>query len=293
MTTVATFYKFVALPDYADLQRGLLDISQANQIKGTILLAAEGINATIAGSRQGIEAVLAFLRQDLRLADLEARTSTASAPPFERLKVKCKQEIVTFGNPAANPSQQTGTYVEPQDWNQLIGDSETLVIDTRNDYEVSIGTFQSAINPQTQSFRQFSDYVQQRLDPQKHKRVAMFCTGGIRCEKASAYLLNQGFEQVYHLKGGILRYLAEVPAEESFWQGECFVFDERVAVRHGLAPGSYEMCRACGRPLDQAAKSSPQYEAGVSCPACYAQSTPERRDRLRQKRIQSFPGQSA
>ncbi|NJL87018.1 MAG: rhodanese-related sulfurtransferase [Leptolyngbyaceae cyanobacterium SM1_1_3] len=286
MTIVAAFYRFVSLPDAPNLQKNLSDQCEANGIKGTILLADEGINATIAGSRQGIEAVLTFLQQDSRFDNLEVRESEAQTPPFERLKVRLKREIVTFGNATANPAYQVGTYVDPKDWNQLIDDPTTLVIDTRNEYEVSIGTFASAVNPQTRSFREFPGYVQTHLDPQKHTRVAMFCTGGIRCEKASAYLLSQGFEQVYHLQGGILRYLKEVPPAESRWQGECFVFDERVAVGHGLEPGSYEMCHACGHPIEQAAQASPQYEAGISCPACYDRLTPERRDRLRQRQQQ-------
>ncbi|MFE4107423.1 oxygen-dependent tRNA uridine(34) hydroxylase TrhO [Almyronema epifaneia] len=286
MTVVATFYQFVSLPDCTDLQKKLLSQGQHHAIKGTLLLAEEGLNATIAGSRQGMDAFLAFLQKDPRFKGLEIRESLAPSPPFERLKVKIKREIVTFDHPVADPTRQVGTYVEPHDWNQIICDPDTLVIDTRNDYEVSIGTFQSAQNPQTRSFREFPKYVQTHLDPQKHTRVAMFCTGGIRCEKASAYLLDQGFQQVYHLKGGILKYLEQIPAEESLWQGECFVFDERVAVRHGLEPGSYDMCQACGHPLDQTAQSAPQFEAGISCPACYDRLTPERRDRLRQRRLQ-------
>jgi len=265
---VATFYKFVALPDYAELRSPLLEFCQAQQIKGTILLAAEGMNATIAGSRRGIDAVLAYLRSDARLADLEHKESPAATCPFDRMKVRLKREIVTLGVPAVDPNRQVGTYVSPQEWNHLITDPEVILIDTRNDYEVGIGTFQGAHNPQTASFRQFPQYVRTRLDPTVHRRVAMFCTGGIRCEKASSYLLSQGFEQVYHLQGGILKYLEQVPDAESLWQGECFVFDQRVALKSGLELGTHQMCRACGHPISDADKASPDYREGLSCPHC-------------------------
>jgi UPF0176 protein len=265
---VATFYKFVELPDFAEKRLPLLSYCQAQEIRGTILLAKEGINATIAGSRAGIDAVLAFLRADPRLADLEAKESMAETMPFDRMKVRLKQEIVTFGQPNVDPTQQVGTYVDPQDWNRLISAPDVTVIDTRNQYEVSIGTFKGAENPKTASFREFPTYVQTHLDPKQHKKVAMFCTGGIRCEKASAFLLAQGFQEVYHLKGGILKYLEEIPAEDSLWQGECFVFDQRVAVQHGLEPGHYDMCYGCGHPISDADKQSPQYQEGVCCPHC-------------------------
>ncbi len=278
MITVASFYKFVRLADCAAMQKPLLDSCTKQAIRGTILLAAEGINGTIAGSPDAIEQVLAFLRADPRLADLEYKTAGADAMPFDRLKVRLKSEIVTLGIPDVDPSQQVGTYVEPKDWNAIITDPEVLVIDTRNQYEVDIGTFQGALNPKTESFRQFPDYVQQ-FDPNQHKKVAMFCTGGIRCEKASALMLAQGFQEVYHLKGGILRYLEEVPPEASLWQGECFVFDQRVAVQHGLALGNHEMCLSCGHPIAEADKASPDYEAGISCPYCFAELSPEKRRR--------------
>ena len=202
------------------------------------------------------------------------------------MKVRLKQEIVTLGLPEVDPNQQVGTYVSPEDWNALICDPEVTVIDTRNDYEVDIGTFQKAQNPQTESFRHFPDYVRHHLDPSKHKKVALFCTGGIRCEKASSLLLAQGFEQVYHLKGGILKYLEEVPTEESLWEGECFVFDERVAVRHGLAEGTYEMCLSCGMPISDKDKASPKYESGISCPHCFDTLTEDKIIRLQEKRRQ-------
>jgi UPF0176 protein len=280
---VAALYKFVSLPDFAEKREPLLAFCVSQGVKGTILLAQEGINGTIAGERQAVDAVLGFLRADPRLADLEHKESFADRPPFERMKVRLKSEIVTLGLPEVDPNTQVGTYVNPQEWNDLISDPEVVVIDTRNDYEVNIGTFQKAQNPQTQSFRQFPDYVQQQLDPNKHKKVALFCTGGIRCEKASSYMLAQGFAQVYHLKGGILKYLAEVSPEESLWQGECFVFDERVAVRHGLEAGSYDLCLSCGRPISEANKADPKYEEGISCANCFDELTEEKRARQQKK----------
>lgn len=280
---VAALYKFVSLPDFAEKQEPLLSYCQSQGIKGTILLAAEGINGTIAGSRQGVDSVLAFLRSDARLADLEHKESYSQTQPFERLKVRLKAEIVTMGLPEVDPNQQVGTYVSPQEWNDLISDPEVIVIDTRNDYEVNIGTFKTAQNPQTKSFREFPEYVSNNLDPNQHKKVALFCTGGIRCEKASAFMLSQGFTEVYHLKGGILKYLESVPAEESLWEGECFVFDERVAVRHGLELGSHELCFCCGYPISEQDKASPQYEEGISCPHCFDSLTPEKRLRQQEK----------
>lgn len=265
---VAAFYKFVALPDFAEQQAPLLAYCTEQNIKGTILLAQEGINGTIAGCREGIDAVFNWLRRDPRLADLTPQESFADEQPFQRMKVKLKSEIVTLGLPDVNPSDQVGTYVEPTEWNDLISDPTVTVIDTRNAFEVRVGTFQRAQDPQTQSFRQFPDYVRQNLDPAQHPKVAMFCTGGIRCEKATAFLLKEGFKEVYHLKGGILRYLKEVPPEESLWEGECFVFDERVAVSHGLEPAPYELCGNCGHPISEDEKNSPEYQAGESCPYC-------------------------
>lgn len=280
---VAALYKFVSLPDFAEKQEPLLTYCLAQNIKGTILLASEGINGTIAGLRQNIDAVLAYLRCDPRLADLEHKESYTQNPPFERMKVRLKQEIVTLGVPEVNPNQQVGTYVTPQEWNTLISDPEVTVIDTRNDYEVKIGSFQRAKNPQTESFREFPEYVQQNLDPNQHKKVALFCTGGIRCEKATSFMLAQGFSEVYHLKGGILKYLEEIPAEESLWEGECFVFDERIAVRHGLEVGTHELCFCCGYPISAADKTSPKYEEGISCPYCFDQLTQEKRVRQQEK----------
>lgn len=283
---IATFYKFVSLPDFAEKKSIMLSYCQAQSIKGTILLAKEGINGTIAGEHDNIASVLRFLRSDPRLADLEHKESEADTPPFERMKVRLKPEIVTLGLPEVDPNQQVGTYVSPEDWNRLINDPEVTVIDTRNDYEVNIGTFQTAENPQTESFRQFPDYVQKNLDPTKHKKVALFCTGGIRCEKASSFMLSQGFEQVYHLKGGILKYLEEVPTQESLWKGECFVFDERVAVRHGLEEGTHDLCVSCGHPISDEDKASPKYELGISCPQCFDTLTEDKKIRMQEKQRQ-------
>lgn len=280
---VATFYKFVALPDVDYLKPSILKVCRQQEIKGTILLATEGINGTISGSCESVAAVVEFLRSDTRLADLEVKQSTAQTHPMRRLKVKIKDEIVTIGLKKVDPNRQVGTYVRPQDWNQLISDPEVLVIDTRNEYEVNIGTFKGALNPQTQSFRQFPQYAKTHLDPKKYKKVAMFCTGGIRCEKASSYLISQGFEQVYHLQGGILKYLEQTPQSDSLWQGECFVFDERVSVQHGLAAGSYQICYGCGYPVSESDRSSPHYIPGICCPHCYEKLTEDKQDRLQRR----------
>lgn len=284
--TVATFYKFVALPDYAALQQPFKDICQVQAVKGTLLLAAEGINGTIAGTQSGVNAVLNHIKTDPRLNDIDIKMSSASELPFGKLKVRLKKEIVTLGLPEVSPSQRVGTYVSAQQWNQIIADPEVTVIDTRNDYEVGMGTFERAQNPKTTTFNEFPDYAKNNLDPTKNKKVAMFCTGGIRCEKASSYLLSQGFEAVYHLQGGILKYLEEVPEEESLWQGECFVFDERVAITHGLKSGSYDMCYACGHPVSTADQQSDNYESEVSCPYCFKELTEERQRKLRERKRQ-------
>lgn len=265
--TVATFYKFVPLPDAAELRGAIEQLCHQQETKGTILLALEGINGTIAGSAPAIAQVLAFLRSDSRLADLEHKQSFTEALPFQRLKVKLKPEIVTMGVPQVSPIDRVGTPVDPRDWNALISDPEVLVIDTRKSVEIKVGTFKGAHNPSVDSFRSFPDYVR-HLDPAKHTKIAMFCTGGIRCEKASAYMLSQGFQQVYQLKGGILKYLEDIPPEQSLWQGECFVFDQRVALDHQLESGTHTLCDRCGHPLSEGDRQSPLYEAGVGCPFC-------------------------
>jgi len=269
----AAFYKFVELPDFAALKAPLLVHCQAHGVKGTILLAPEGINSTIAGPAAGVHAVLAHLRRDPRLADLQHKEAWSPKPPFHRMKVRLKREIVTLGVPGLNPSAMAGEYVKPQDWNALISDPEVLVIDTRNDYEVRIGTFAGAVNPDIQSFSMLPEWIGKTPVLQaasgKKPRVAMFCTGGIRCEKSTAFLRSQGFDEVYHLEGGILKYLETVPAAQSLWQGQCFVFDERVSVGHGLTPGQHRLCRACRQPLHDDDLASPLYVAGVSCPQCH------------------------
>ncbi|MCB5188637.1 rhodanese-related sulfurtransferase [Methylobacillus caricis] len=284
---VAALYKFASLPDYQEIQPRLLAFCNEQSIKGTLLLAEEGINGTVAGSRTAIDALLAYLRKDTRLADIEHKESFTDELPFYRMKVRLKKEIVTLGIPGIDPNKKVGTYVKPEDWNALISDPDVIVIDTRNDYEYGIGTFKGAIDPQTTTFRQFPDYVSKNLDPAKNKKVAMFCTGGIRCEKASSYMMEQGFEEVYHLQGGILKYLENVPPEESLWEGECFVFDQRVAVKHGLEVGDYDQCFACRHPISAADMTSGKYVKGVSCPRCYDTLSAEKRASIleRQKQI--------
>lgn len=268
------------------MQPTLLAFCQQQQIKGTLLLAKEGINGTIAGPEANIRAVLAYLRSDPRLADLEHKESWSDTHPFYRMKVKLKKEIVTMGVPEVDPNLVVGTYVKPEDWNAIISDPEVVVLDTRNDYEVHIGTFQGAVDPKTTTFREFPKFVAEHLDKTKHKKVAMFCTGGIRCEKASSYMKQQGFEEVYHLQGGILKYLETVPPEQSLWQGECFVFDQRVAVKHGLAVGEHDQCYACRMPLTKEEMQSPQYEAGISCPYCFDKLSAEKKESLRERQKQ-------
>jgi UPF0176 protein len=267
---VAALYKFVTLKDFAELRAPLLRAMKTCGVKGTLLLAKEGINGTISGRREAIDGFLAILKSDKRFADIDHKESACDEAPFYRSKVKLKREIVTIGAAGADPGAQVGAYVEPGDWNALISDPDVLVIDTRNDYEVALGTFAGAIDPKTRSFGEFPDFAKKNLDPARHRKIAMFCTGGIRCEKASAHLLSQGFRDVYHLKGGILKYLEEVPPEMSKWQGECFVFDHRIAVGQGLVPTEKEMCHGCRMPLADDDTSSPCYEEGVSCPKCFS-----------------------
>jgi UPF0176 protein len=266
---VAALYKFADLPEFETMIPPLKALCDLHHVKGTLLLASEGVNGTIAGSREGIDAVLAHLQADDRLKELEYKESFASEQPFYRMKVRPKKEIVTLGVPGVDPSKKVGTYVAPEDWNALIANPDVVVLDTRNHYEYGIGTFQGALNPNTETFRQFPDFVKENLNPLQHKKVAMFCTGGIRCEKASSYMLEQGFEEVYHLQGGILKYLEKVKEEESLWEGECFVFDNRVAVKHGLEEGDFDLCHGCRHPISLQDKKSPKYVAGITCPHCF------------------------
>jgi UPF0176 protein len=286
----AAFYKFVDLPDYAQRKPALLALCEQYRVKGLILLAREGINSTIAGAPDDVHAVLAYLRSDPLLADLEHKESFADKAPFYRMKVRLKKEIVTLNVPGISPTQMAGTYVKPQDWNALIADPEVVVVDTRNDYEVEIGSFAGALNPHIKTFAELPTWVSQAEALQqaggKKPKVAMFCTGGIRCEKSTAYMRAQGYEEVYHLEGGILKYLETVPPEKSLWEGECFVFDERVSVGHGLVPGPYGLCRACRQPLEKEAASSPLYEAGVSCPRCHDSTSEIQKNSARERQRQ-------
>ena len=283
---VAALYRFVALPDYRELRGEILKRCETWDLRGTLLLAAEGINGTVAGSRSGIDALLAYLRADERLAELEHKESFTHAQPFLRMKVKLKREIVTMGVPSVDPNRVVGTYVEAENWNELIADPDVILVDTRNDYELRIGSFRGALDPDIRTFRDFPGWVEEHLDPKEHKKVAMFCTGGIRCEKASSFLLEQGFEEVYHLRGGILKYLERVPEEDSKWQGECFVFDERVAVNHALEKGSYEQCFACRHPVSDEDMASEAYEPGVSCPHCIDAKSDDQRERFAERQRQ-------
>jgi UPF0176 protein len=284
-------YHFVSLPHFKDLREPLLNFCVSQNIKGTLLLADEGINGTVAGSEKSILELLHYLKHDAifkgNFKNLSHKESWSDKHPFYRMKVKLKKEIVTLGVPGVSPTKIVGQYVKPQDWNAIITDPEVVLIDTRNDYEYAIGSFKNAINPKTNTFREFPEYIKTHFDPKKHKKVAMFCTGGIRCEKASSYMMSEGFDEVYHLEGGILKYLEEVNPEESLWQGECFVFDQRVAIKHGLEVGDYDQCYACRYPLSQDDMKSEQYTPGISCPHCYNAHTPEKLASLteRQKQV--------
>jgi UPF0176 protein len=286
MITVAAFYQFSRFPDPAGLQPGLVKVCHEQGVRGSILLAPEGVNGTIAGGREGVAAVLAVVQGLPGCAGLEWKESFAEAMPFGRMKVKLKREIVTMGQPDVDPLARVGRRVEAKDWNALIADPDTVVIDTRNDYEVAIGTFQGAIDPGTRAFGAFPDWWKANRERFAGKRIAMFCTGGIRCEKSTNYLLGQGVEDVYHLHGGILKYLEDVPAESSLWQGQCFVFDDRVSVGHGLQPGGLRSCGACRRPVSEADALHPDFEDGVCCPACVNEYSQTDRARFRERQHQ-------
>lgn len=285
--TVSALYKFVALENHTELKAPLLKEMTRLGIKGTLLLAKEGINGTIAGKHKSIKQLFDWLHQIPGLDPIESKESYTDSMPFKRTKVKLKKEIVTLGVPGISPTECVGEYVEPKDWNALISSPDVVVVDTRNDYEVEIGTFKNAVNPHTETFREFPDYVDKHLSDKKDKKVAMFCTGGIRCEKSTALLLKKGFKNVYHLKGGILKYIEDVPKEESLWEGECFVFDDRVAVNHELQPGQYKQCYACRYPITAEDEKSELYEKGVSCPRCHDKVSEEQKQRFaeRQKQV--------
>ena len=286
MLTIAALYHFTRFDDPAALKGPLAKCACAEGVKGSLLLAPEGINGTIAGTRAGIDAVLAYIRALPGCADLEWKESYAEEMPFGRMKVRLKREIVTMGQPDVDPRARVGHYVEASDWNDLIAQPDVAVIDTRNDYEVAIGSFEGAVDPGTASFGDFPAWWEENKHRFHNKRIAMFCTGGIRCEKSTNYLLQQGVDEVFHLKGGILKYLEVVPQDQSLWHGGCFVFDQRVAVGHGLAPTGHVMCHACRRPLDPAELAHPDYEEGVQCPHCVAEFTEERRQRFRERQKQ-------
>ncbi len=283
---VAAFYHFARFPDPSALRGPLYDLCRANHINGTILLAPEGVNGTIAGSREGIDVILTHLRQLPGCAALERKEGTAKTMPFHRMKVRLKREIVTMGQPQVDPMSGTGHYVEAKDWNALVRADDVVLIDTRNDYEVEIGTFQGAENPQTDSFSQFPTWWENNKDRFQGKRIAMFCTGGIRCEKSTNYLIGQGVPDVFHLKGGILKYLETVPETDSTWAGECFVFDARVSVGHGLKEGNHDLCHGCRQPVSPADRNHPDYERGVSCPKCRPTTDPQDLARYRERQKQ-------
>jgi UPF0176 protein len=283
---VAALYKFVTLPDYRELREPLLERCLQEGLRGTLLLAEEGINGTVSGSRLGLDRVLAWLRSDPRFTDLEHKESLHDEQPFLRMKVKLKREIVTMGVPQVDPKRRVGSYVRASDWNSLLDDPELTLLDTRNDYECAIGSFRGALDPGISNFRDFPRWVRENLDPRVNRKVAMFCTGGIRCEKASSYLLEQGFEAVYHLKGGVLQYFEDVPASESAWEGECFVFDERVAVDQELRRGSYDQCYACRHPISAEDMRAASYVKGVSCPHCIDRQSDAQRERFAERQRQ-------
>ncbi|WP_108483349.1 rhodanese-related sulfurtransferase [Oceaniglobus ichthyenteri] len=286
MITIAALYHFTRFDDPAALRGPLAALCCEGGVKGILLLAPEGINGTIAGSRGAIDAVLAHIRALPGCADLVWKESQAETQPFLRMKVRLKREIVTMGQPEVDPVAGTGHYVAPADWNELISAPDVAVIDTRNDYEVGIGTFEGAIDPETPTFRDFPAWWEKNKNRFSNKRIAMFCTGGIRCEKSTNYLMSQGVEDVFHLQGGILKYLEEVPADQSLWRGECFVFDQRVAVGHGLQVGTHDLCHACRRPIAEADKARPEYEAGVSCHQCLDTISDADRARFRERQRQ-------
>ena len=283
---IVALYKFVSLPDYRELREPILKACEEHGIMGSLLLASEGINGTISGETARMDAFIGFLRSIDAFRDLDHKVSFDEEHPFYRMKVKLKKEIVTMRVEGIDPNRSVGRYVEPEDWNELISDPDVVVVDTRNDYEFELGTFERAENPNTTAFTEFPAYVEKNLDPGRNKKVAMFCTGGIRCEKATAYMLQQGFEEVFHLKGGILNYIERVAKDKSLWKGECFVFDNRVSVDHDLNPGTKDLCHACRYPISEEDKQSPKYEAGICCPRCHDTQTERNRRRAEARQQQ-------
>ncbi|MEK9773158.1 MAG: rhodanese-related sulfurtransferase [Opitutae bacterium] len=283
---IVTFYRFAEFPEHESWKSKLEKLGEKEEILGTLILANEGINATLSGPADGLDRLIEYISSDPRFSGLSLRSTVSPRPTFYRLRVIVRPEIVTLGDPSILPSNGAGKYIEPEDWNELISDPDVEVIDVRNDYEVEIGTFEGSINPATQTFGQWAQFVNQRWGKQRKKKVAMFCTGGIRCEKASAHLVQNGFEEVYHLKGGILNYLEKVAPEQSKWRGECFVFDHRVSVIHGLLDGKVKLCFSCRWPLAEDDYQSPLFEAGVSCPRCALKISPARKESLRERQRQ-------
>ena len=288
MHTICALYKFTRLDDFEAIQIPLKSFLNSLAIRGTLLLAREGINGTISGSKDNIEKVLDYLQSDARFQGIDFKYSYSEKIPFKRLKVKLKKEIVTMGLKEIDPTHSVGTYVKPKDWNDLINDPDVVLIDTRNNYEYEIGSFKGAINPKTETFREFPKFTKNNLEKYRNKKIAMFCTGGIRCEKSTAYLKSEGFENVFHLQGGILKYLEEIGEDESLWEGECFVFDDRVAVKHNLEQGKYDQCHACRFPITKEDTLHPHYEKGASCPRCFGTKDENQiaRYREREKQVQ-------
>jgi len=291
--SVAALYRFTPVPDPAALRLRLLDAFRQLELCGSLLIAPEGINGTLAGSQSAVEEMCALLENETGLTHSDIKFSQASEKPFNKLKVRLKRELITFNQPEADPTKRCGQYVMPRDWNNLISDPEVVVLDTRNVYETMIGTFAGAQDPNIEKFTDFAAYVRENLDPTQHKKIAMYCTGGIRCEKASAFMLAEGFEEVYHLKGGILKYLEEVPAQQSLWNGECYVFDRRMAVGHGLATGHYSMCFCCGYPLSAEDKTHKDFEEGVSCAHCFETTGATDKEKFRARHRQMTTSQGS
>nr|AFD03325.1 rhodanese domain-containing protein [uncultured bacterium W5-15b] len=284
--TIVSLYKFVNILDTESFRKELLAECKNLAIKGTFIIASEGINGTIAGTGENIESVIQFLECDNRFADIECKYSFDNKIPFYRMKVKIKDELIPIGVDGVDPREIVGTYVSPKEWNKLVEDPEVLLIDVRNQYEIEVGSFKGALNPETDNFRYFPEFVENNLEPDEHRKVAMFCTGGIRCEKASSYMLSKGFKEVFHLKGGILKYLEDVPKEKSLWDGECFVFDNRASVDHDLQNGIYDLCHNCRFPVSPEDMESEYFVKGISCPRCHDSITPERRTSLEERNRQ-------
>ena len=286
MHAICALYKFTRLDDFESIQLPLKTYLDSLSIRGTLLLAREGINGTISGSKGNLEKVLNYLQSDSRFIGLEFKYSYSNKAPFKRLKIKLKKEIVTMGLAQIDPTHSVGTYVKPKDWNELINDPDVVLIDTRNNYEYEIGSFKGAINPNTETFREFPSFTENSLEKYRNKKIAMFCTGGIRCEKSTAYLKSKGYENVFHLQGGILKYLEDVGENESLWEGECFVFDDRVAVKHNLEQGRYDQCHACRFPITKEDTMHPHYEKGASCPRCFGTKNSNQMNRYREREKQ-------